>query len=375
VTGRELLPRHILMTADAVGGVWTYAIELARSLASRGVHVSLATMGAALAPAQREEACLNGLDLYESAYKLEWMEDPWPDIDAAAQWLLDLERKLQPDLIHLNNFAHGNLRWRAPVVVVGHSCVFSWWNAVRETNPPQEWDQYRSRVREGLQGADAVVCVSGHMLSELERWYGPIACSSIVYNSHDSSAYQPAPKQDLVLSTGRFWDEAKNLPALDEAAALAHWPVYVAGEAQHPEGGRRSTRNVIALGKLSREDLRPWFARASVYALPALYEPFGLSILEAALSGCALILGDIPSLREIWGDAALFVPPTDHEALALGVNSLVWNPDSREELRRRARVRASEFTPDRMVQGYVEAYARAHARRASARKRATSCAS
>ncbi len=32
--------------------------------------------------------------------------------------------------------------------------------------------------------------------------------------------------------------------------------------------------------------------------LPARYEPFGLSVLEAALSGCALVLGDIPSLRE-----------------------------------------------------------------------------
>ena len=52
-------------------------------------------------------------------------------------------------------------------------------------------------------------------------------------------------------------------------------------------------------------------AEASIYALPARYEPFGLSALEAALSGCALVLGDIPSLREIWGPAAIYVPADD----------------------------------------------------------------
>ena len=57
-------------------------------------------------------------------------------------------------------------------------------------------------------------------------------------------------------------------------------------------------------------------ARAAIYALPAHYEPFGLSILEAAMSGCALVLGDIPSLREIWGDAAVFVHPDNRDAVA-----------------------------------------------------------
>ena len=62
--------------------------------------------------------------------------------------------------------------------------------------------------------------------------------------------------------------------------------------------------------------------RAAIYALPARYEPFGLSILEAALSGCALVIGDIPSLREIWADAALFVPSDGHDAPLAHVGEL-----------------------------------------------------
>ena len=368
-------PRHILMTADTVGGVWTYAVELARGLAANGVQVSLATMGAPLSGEQRREVQADDIHVYESSYKLEWMENPWQDVDAAGEWLLDLNRRLDPDLIHLNNFAHGNLDWDAPVLMVGHSCVYSWWHAVHGQPPPSEWTEYRRRVREGLQAADMVVGVSRAMLRDLERWYSNVRASCVIYNGHCCDAYKPARKEDFVFSTGRVWDAAKNIGALDLAAPLVRWPVFVAGEAQHPEGGRHPLRNVSPVGKLSSEDIRPWFSRAGIYVLPALYEPFGLSILEAALSGCALVLGDIPSLREIWDDAALFVPPSDHEALALSIDSLISQRSVREDLGERARTRALSFTNDRMVYSYLGVYPQTRARHRAAKETRTSCVS
>jgi glycosyltransferase involved in cell wall biosynthesis len=315
-----------------------------------------------MTPEQQSEARAAGVDVYESRYKLEWMEDPWEDVDAAGDWLLDLEERLRPDLVHLNNYAHGDLSWRAPVVMVGHSCVYSWWKAVHGVEPPPHWSEYRRRVRSGLRAADMVVGVSRAMLRELQRWYG-LASGAVVYNGHRRGAYAPAhAKEPSVLSTGRLWDGAKNMSTLDTAAGGIKWPVYVAGEAQHPDGGRCSYRNLQAIGRLSSQDLRPWFARCGIYALPALYEPFGLSVLEAALSGCALVLGDIPSLREIWGEAAVFVPCTDHEGLAVCVNSLIARPNVREGFGKRARARALSFTAERMAEGYLGVYAQTRAR-------------
>ena len=95
---------------------------------------------------------------------------------------------------------------------------------------------------------------------------------------------------------------------------------------------------------------------AAVYVLPARYEPFGLSVLEAAHSGCALVLGDIPSLREIWGDAAVFVPPDDTDALADAVTALIEAPERRDKLADAAWERALRFTPLRMAEDYLEAY-------------------
>ena len=93
--------RKVLMTADAVGGVWTYAMELARSLAP--AEVVLATMGPAPDAAQQAEAqAIPNLELTTGDFRLEWMDDPWADVDAAGEWLPSLEAHHRPDLIHLN---------------------------------------------------------------------------------------------------------------------------------------------------------------------------------------------------------------------------------------------------------------------------------
>src|SRR5688500_5982965 len=116
--------KRVLMTADTVGGVWTYALELIRALEPHGYQVLLATMGRAVSAEQSSELReLTNVELAESTYKLEWMDDPWRDVEAAGKWLLSLERDFQPDLIHLNGYAHGSLPWNAPVLNVGHSCV------------------------------------------------------------------------------------------------------------------------------------------------------------------------------------------------------------------------------------------------------------
>src|SRR5205085_1278254 len=116
------------------------------------------------------------------------------------------------------------------------------------------------------------------------------------------------------------------------------------------------------LGRLSAQALAGWFGRASIYALPARYEPFGLSALEAGLSGCALVLGDIASLREIWEGAAAFVPPDEPEALRAAINELIGDTPRRTRLAEKAHLRALEFTPQRMVEAYLDAYYRVTSR-------------
>jgi glycogen synthase len=347
----------ILMTTDTVGGVWTYAVELALALAPYHVEITLATMGAPLSPRQRVEAGgVPGLRVHESGYRLEWMSEPWDDVRRAGDWLLGLEGRYRPDLVHLNGYAHGALPWRAPVLMVGHSCVLSWWEAVKGEPAPPEWDRYCAEVTRGLRGAGLVVAPSWAMLACLERHYGGLRRTAVVPNGRDAGCFPPAAKEPFILSAGRLWDEAKNVAALAAVAPRLAWPVAVAGEDQHPEGGSAALACLRPLGRLAPRELAEWMGRAAVYALPARYEPFGLSALEAGLAGCALVLGEIPTLREVWADGAVFVPPEDPEALHGALTRLIEEPKERSRLGARARARALEYTPRRMAGAYMHAY-------------------
>lgn len=360
MTESTAVPRKLLMTADTVGGVWTYALELACGLAERGIEVALATMGAPLNPLQREKADrVPRLRVFESGFKLEWMEDPWRDVERAGEWLLGLEERIAPDVIHLNGYTHAALAWSAPKIVVGHSCMLSWWEQVRGGTPPEEWDRYRREVAAGLAAADLVIAPTAAMLAALDRHYGlavdPLR-ARVVPNGRDARHFPPGAKERLIFAAGRLWDDAKNLETLEAVAPRLPWPVFVAGDAQHPDGGEVRTHHTRLLGRLSERALAAWLGRAAIYALPARYEPFGLSVLEAALAGCALVLGDIPSLRETWRNRALFVPPDDPEALENALTRLAEDDDRRNSLAAGARSRALKLTPERMVEGYLEAY-------------------
>jgi hypothetical protein len=83
---------HVLMSADALGGVWTYAVDLVEALAEHDVTVSLAVMGGALDESQRASVRRVGaLRIHESDFALEWMDEPWRAVDAAGRWLLALD--------------------------------------------------------------------------------------------------------------------------------------------------------------------------------------------------------------------------------------------------------------------------------------------
>lgn len=349
---------RILMTADTVGGVWEYALELTRALARYGCDVVLATMGALPSSAQhRDAAALANLTLCPSDFRLEWMEEPWRDVERAGAWLLDLERDCRPDVVHLNGYCHGTLSWRAPTLIVGHSCVLSWLDAVRGQTAGPKWNEYRRRVTLGLGAAAAVSAPSGAMLSALRQHYGRFAAASPIYNGCSASDFAPAVKEPLIVAAARLWDEAKNLQILAAVAPKLSWPVYAAG-ADRPPGGvsMMPIGGIAYLGKLPRAELAAWLARAAIFVHPARYEPFGLAVLEAALAGCVLVLGDIASLREIWRDSAVYVAPNDSAALVAALQSLITAPERRRRLARAARQRALQFSPARMAGEYMRLY-------------------
>ena len=357
------IPRRILMTADAVGGVWRYAIGLAREFCPAGVHIDLAVLGRRPAADFIVEAAeIPRLRLHCGDFPLEWMNCDWPAVDRSSQWLLELERATAPDVVHLNGYVHGALSWQAPALVVGHSSVCSWFEAVEGRAAPAEWSAYRQRVGRGLRSAAAVTAPTRAMLAALERLYGPFRAVGPIPNG--CRPLEPAPlKQQIIFTAGRLWDRAKNAAALAAAATALDWPVYAAGADVSPDGRRIDLEPLRLLGQLPAAETADWMRNAAIFAAPARYEPFGLAILEAAAAGCALVLGDIPSLREIWDGCAVFVPPDDAEALRAVLAELIRSPESRRDWAERARQRSRRFTTSRTARAYLTLYERLMAQR------------
>jgi glycogen(starch) synthase len=374
---------RVLMTADAVGGVWNLSLDLAAGLRAHRIDVVLAVLGPAPTVGQRRAAARRGIRLEEAPFSLEWMSEPWKDIEAAGKWLMRLEDQLGCDLVHLNGYSYARFPFRTPKLVVGHSCVLSWWRAVRGDRPPPEWHTYHRQVTAGLTGAQHVVAPSAWMASELRRIYATPTEVSVIHNGRSSRRFAPRQKRAFILASGRLWDEAKNLRALSRVSGAVPWPVIIAGplSMSGQDGAAREQAaadygGVQLMGAVNQAELARLYGAAPIYAHPARYEPFGLSVLEAALSGCALVLGDIPSLRELWNGAAVFVDPSDDAALARALTSVANRPHERNFLALEARRRARSYSRDRMIGAYARLYARMLAWPAvPAWNRETACAS
>ncbi|MBY8962711.1 glycosyltransferase family 4 protein [Flavobacterium sp. D11R37] len=349
------------MTADTVGGVWTYTVDLCKAFEHYGTEVHLMTMGALLSNDQQMQvAQLKNVTLYESNYKLEWMQNPWQDIGLASQWVASVYKKVKPDVIHFNNYGQVNAYlWDCPVVTVFHSCVQTWWQAVKGEEAPAEWEEYKQVVENALAASDIVVAPTEAILQEAGKIYGNLPETEIIYNGRDISVNHLQQKEPYVLSAGRVWDEAKNICLLSGVANNLDWPVYIAGGNTCPDTGVvYDNDNVHFLGFLKEADMQEQMAKAAVFCMPAKYEPFGLAVLEAALQGCALALGDIPTLRELWGDTAVFFNPFDEDESIAAIQSLIHDEKLRKTLAAKASMRAKDFTAQAMAGQYMQLYSK-----------------
>ncbi len=234
---------------------------------------------------------------------------------------------------------------------------------------PPAWQWQPTLTQRGLGRADAVMAPTASHGDALIDVYGPMEKLHIVPNSTPGACPANAD-EPMVFAAGRWWDEGKRADILDAAAAKSRWPVIMAGAIRGPNGQSVRLRHARSLGELPAGATFAWMSRAGIFASAAIYEPFGLAVLEAAARGAALVLSDIPTFRELWRGAALFVRRDDPEGLAAAINRLVEDATLRRRLGGLARARAGSFMPDRQVDGVRRVYAAALAAHAPALARA-----
>jgi glycogen synthase len=342
--------KRILITTDAVGGVWRYSIELAHGFARRGAQVTLVTLGPRPDVEQRAEAeAIPWLRLFCTDLPLDWLADDPAQLGEAARLLADVAARARVDSVHLHTPALvATASWPAPVVAAAHSCVGTWWATVKGGAMPADLAWRAAAVERGIAAADAVIAPTRSFAAVLSAQYRFGRPIQPVLNGR-----RPLPgktgRRRGVFTAGRLWDAGKNVVVIDTAAANLDFPIFAGGPTSSPDGDSVHYEHLHLLGQLGDAAMARRLAVAAIFVSMARYEPFGLAVLEAAQAGCALVLSDIPTFRELWDCAAVFVDPNDPVRLAEILGVLAHLPRRCAHLGDLARRRAASLTTERMV--------------------------
>jgi glycogen(starch) synthase len=360
---------HVLVTADTLSGAWTYTRELVTGLIIRGVRVTLVSFGEIPFPDQTTWMNnLHGLDYRPTAFRLEWMHEAEQDLPDSTNFLIELVNEIQPDVLHLNQFCYGDLPVDVPRVVMAHGDLITWTQSVQGYTPrPTRWLKwYRDAVIRGMEGADVVVSPSEWMLDKLRSTYSLPQREEVIYPGRNPIFFNPyVSKDDSVLAVGRVVDVGRQVSLLTQHPHPVS--VCIVG-AEHTVPVPRipirtdvkvatEQTSVAIRGPQTEAQLRALYSRASIYAATSRYEPLGMPMIEAALSRCAIVANDIPSFRELWGDAALYFRTHDAASLAERIRQLNADRAMCRAYAELAYSRARErFTTKRMIDRYIDLY-------------------
>ena len=341
----------VLLTTDAVGGVWQYATDLARGLAELNIDTVLAAMGPPPSHRQCEAArSIDRLTLIETGLPLDWLAESSSDIADAARRIAQLADTHEVDLVQLNAAAlAAEAEFDRPVVAVAHSCLGTWWRAAKGGDPDGPFRWRSELTGQGLARADRVVAPTEAFARATKEVHRLGRLPTTVHNGRNLPPVEPVATHDFAFTAGRLWDKGKNVATLDRAAARLPFPVHAAGPVASPSGDRVELDHVHALGTLSDAGIAARLAARPVFVSTALYEPFGLAVLEAAAAGCPLVLSDIPTFRELWHGVAAFVDPMDANGFADAMSLVVGDDFARAEMGRQAQLRAAQFSVEAMA--------------------------
>ncbi len=218
-------------------------------------------------------------------------------------------------------------------------------------------------LKSAVKRSDHVVTISNFSLSEILKYIGPygdkITPIHLGVEQRKLDIDAPLPFKKYMLYVGIFTPR-KNLANLIKALDFLPEDVHLVlvGKESNWEGwktemNKRKDR-VTVLGRVDGATLAQLYRQATLLAHPSFYEGFGLTPLEAMVADCPALVAETPCLREVCGDAAVYVNPFYPEDIARGILSIWSSRERQEELRQKGQQRAGLFDWDSSAEKHLE---------------------
>ena len=225
-----------------------------------------------------------------------------------------------------------------------------------EYSTPEFRARFAEQARQAARRSDLIIAISRFTANQVEEFLG-VEPSRIRVIPHGvrvpPAAGQNTPRQNLVLFVGAI-QRRKNVRALVRAFERmpASWRLALAGAADgfgateelHAVESSPRRGDIDVLGYVTQTELEALYRRARIFAFPSLDEGFGMPVLDAMANSVPVITSQRSALPEVAGDAALLVNPDDPEEIAAALVRLASDEALRDDLARRGRERALQFS-------------------------------
>ncbi|HEV2990636.1 MAG TPA: glycosyltransferase family 1 protein [Candidatus Angelobacter sp.] len=231
-----------------------------------------------------------------------------------------------------------------------------------------------------------VITVSRHTANDVVKILrGPRERISVIHNAASSSEFHERStggelielqntfgiRPPYVLAASAWNWRTKNLGTALDALTLVRQRsgrefqtvIYGPREGVQALGGKDKYNHLdlLTTGHVTAHDLGMIFRHARFFIMPALYEGFGLPVLEAMTCGCAVITSNGGSLAEVAGNGAQVFDPLDSNSMAEAAIELLCNPEVLKKWQQLALRRSTDFSWTRAAQETISIYHRVNA--------------
>jgi glycosyltransferase involved in cell wall biosynthesis len=251
-----------------------------------------------------------------------------------------------------------------------------------ELYDPSELGHYEALIPSAARRSAAIIAISECTKRDLVERMGVPETKVHVTPLGVDARFRPVPDADEVVRDRYCLDPPyvlacvgsghprKNLRGVVEAFSRLASPdtaLAIVGTAERDPAAQLAVEaspardRIVRLGHVPEADLPAIYSAAAVFCFPSLYEGFGLPVLEAMACGTPVIGAGTSSLPEVGGDVAVYIDPTDPEALAAALGELLGDEARRRDLGARGVAWARRFTWERTATLTLRAYQAAEA--------------
>lgn len=262
----------------------------------------------------------------------------------------------KPDILHETYYAPLNVApGKTPVVITIHDMTHERYPELFKKNDPS-----RVLKRRAVQRANAIICISEYTKQDLLHYYPSVISKVHIVkhgfeplNSNAQAQLHPIDGRPYILFVGGR-SGYKNFQLLLDAYGACeqirnnfHLVAFGGGPWTHAEkksiAAHRITDKVI---QISGDDalLAQFYAHASLFVFPSLYEGFGFPLLESMSMNCPVMCSDTSALPEIAGDAALYFNPGRKDDLTMKMEALLSSDSLRNALIEKGIVQFEKFS-------------------------------